>query len=75
MAANDMIRSVQHPTRGEVKMLGMPVKLKKTPGAPKGPSPLLGEHTEEILLGLGYSKSEISSLEADGIIKTIKKAT
>jgi crotonobetainyl-CoA:carnitine CoA-transferase CaiB-like acyl-CoA transferase len=72
LAANDMICSVQHPTRGQVKMLGMPVKLKKTPGSPRGPSPLLGQHTIEILQVLGYSKEEIASMEAQGIIRTRK---
>jgi crotonobetainyl-CoA:carnitine CoA-transferase CaiB-like acyl-CoA transferase len=72
LAANDIICTVDHPTRGEIKMLGIPVKLKKTPGKPQGPSPLLGQHTEEILLGLDYKSKEIMELEQKGIIKTCK---
>jgi crotonobetainyl-CoA:carnitine CoA-transferase CaiB-like acyl-CoA transferase len=70
---NDIIYTANHPTRGEVKMLGLPVKLKKTPGKPQGPSPLLGQHTEEILLKLGYKPKEITELEAQGVIKTSRK--
>ena len=54
-------------------MLGVPIQLKKTPGKPQGPSPVLGQHTEEILLGLGYTSQTISILESEGIIKTTRK--
>ncbi len=73
LEANDMIYTTNHPSRGEVKMLGLPVKLKKTPGKPQGPSPQLGQHTEEILLGLGYSKEDIAELEAEKVIRTARK--
>jgi len=73
LATNDIITTVEHPTRGKIKMLGLPVKLKKTPGRPQGPSPLLGQHTEEILLALGYKSKEIVEMEKQGIIKTLKK--
>ena len=73
MAANDMIYTAKHPTRGDIKMLGLPVKLKKTPGKPQGPSPMLGQHTEEILLKLGYKAKDIAELEKQGVIKTNRK--
>jgi crotonobetainyl-CoA:carnitine CoA-transferase CaiB-like acyl-CoA transferase len=60
VAANNIITSVKHPTRGEIKLLNLPVKLKGTPGKVQGPSPLLGEHTEEILLKLGYKAKDIT---------------
>jgi crotonobetainyl-CoA:carnitine CoA-transferase CaiB-like acyl-CoA transferase len=69
VAANEMITSVKHPTRGNVKLLNLPVKLKNTPGKIQGPSPLLGEHTEEILLKLGYKAKDIAAMEAEGVIK------
>ncbi len=75
LAANDIVCAVEHPSRGEIKMLGLPIKLKKTPGKPQGPSPLLGQHTEEILLNLGYKPEEIAEMEKQGIIKTNKKKT
>lgn len=72
MAANEMLYSTKHPTRGEIKMLGLPIKLKQTPGKPQGPPPLLGQHTEEILLKLGYQAKDIAELEKQGIIKTYR---
>ncbi|MBN1692699.1 MAG: CoA transferase [Dehalococcoidales bacterium] len=72
LAANDMIFTAKHPKRGEIKMLGLPVKLKKTPGKPQGPSPALGQHTEEILLKLGYKAKDIAELEKEGVIRTGK---
>jgi crotonobetainyl-CoA:carnitine CoA-transferase CaiB-like acyl-CoA transferase len=73
MAANDMIYTTNHPVRGQVKMLGVPVKLMRTPGRPQGPSPLLGQNTEEILLKLGYTSADIARLEAEGVIMTAHK--
>lgn len=73
LEANDMIYTAQHPTRGEVKMLSLPVKLQQTPGQPQGPSPKLGQHTEEILLGLGYTANDIKNFEADGVVRTARK--
>ncbi len=73
LAANEMIYTTNHPVRGEMKMLGLPVKLKKTPGQPQGPSPMLGQHTGEILLRLGYSNEDIAELEAGGVIRTSRK--
>jgi len=73
LEANDMICSVNHPLHGEVRMLGLPVKLRKTPGQPQGPSPILGQHTEEILLKLGYSSQDIAAMEAEKVIRTARK--
>jgi crotonobetainyl-CoA:carnitine CoA-transferase CaiB-like acyl-CoA transferase len=71
--ANDINYSTNHPVSGEIKMLGLPIKLKKTPGHPQGPSPLLGQHTEEILIKLGYTTEEIADMEKEGFIKTNRK--
>jgi CoA:oxalate CoA-transferase len=72
VAANNIIISVDHPAHGKQRMIGIPVKLKTTPGKVQGPSPMLGEHTEEILLKLGYSAEDIAEWEKQGIIKTNK---
>jgi crotonobetainyl-CoA:carnitine CoA-transferase CaiB-like acyl-CoA transferase len=44
-----MVVEVAHPTAGNFKTLGIPVKLSHTPGAIRRPAPLLGEHTAEVL--------------------------
>lgn len=66
--ANEIIYTTHHPIRGETRMLGVPVKLKKTPGRPQGPSPLLGQHTKEILLDLGYTPEDVIKLVTEGVI-------
>ena len=54
---------------GLIKMVGVPTKLEKTPGEPRIPPPLLGQHTEEILVQLGYSLEDISGLWKMGVIR------
>lgn len=51
-----MVQHLEHPVEGEVKTLGFPVKLSKTPQALRHHPPLLGEHTREIIDELGLSK-------------------
>jgi crotonobetainyl-CoA:carnitine CoA-transferase CaiB-like acyl-CoA transferase len=66
--AREMVITMQHPVEGEIRGLGIPVKLSDTPGNARRPAPLLGEHTDELLAGLGYSASEISALREQGAI-------
>ncbi len=70
--ANEMIITQDHPTRGKIRMLGVPVKLTRTPGKPQSHAPLLGEHSREILTELGYAEKEIAELEKTNIIRTYR---
>jgi crotonobetainyl-CoA:carnitine CoA-transferase CaiB-like acyl-CoA transferase len=63
-----MVITMQHPVEGEIRGLGIPVKLSDTPGNVARPAPLLGEHTDELLAGLGYSAAEISALRDQGAV-------
>lgn len=63
-----MVRRVPHPSLGEVKQLGSPLKFSGCGECPMKPAPELGEHTEEVLTESGYSKSEISKLRSIGAI-------
>ena len=63
-----MVIEVEHPTEGKVKQVGVAIKLSDTPGKVRSLPPLLGEHTNEILIGLGYSKQRINQLRREGII-------
>jgi len=65
----EMIVEVDHPLAGKVKITDSPIKLSLTPGKVEKASPLLGQHTEEILNELlGFSKEEIEGLKKEGII-------
>jgi len=63
-----MIVEIEHPTLGKVKQPGIAVKLSDTPGKVRSFSPIFGEHTEQILLGLGYTQSQISELRQSKVI-------
>lgn len=62
------IVEVDHPTRGKYLTVGNPVKLSDSPSEVSR-SPLLGEHTSEILQAvLGYSAEEVSELREAGAV-------
>ena len=62
------IVEVDHPQRGKYLTVGNPIKLSDSP-AEIIRSPLLGEHTEEILKDvLGMSDDEIDSVKAEGAV-------
>ncbi|MFH0070738.1 CaiB/BaiF CoA transferase family protein [Peribacillus sp. NPDC056705] len=63
-----MIQEVEHPSVGIVKLLGSPLKLSDTPVTIERHPPLHGEHTEEVLMELGYDKEEIKSFIEDKVI-------
>jgi crotonobetainyl-CoA:carnitine CoA-transferase CaiB-like acyl-CoA transferase len=67
--ARDMIKELEHPLIGTMKVIGSPTKFSETQVEIMKASPLLGEHTVEVLESLGYSKEKIHSLEKYGIIK------
>jgi CoA:oxalate CoA-transferase len=69
LAAREMIASLNHPTIGPLKMLGVPTKLSDTPGSVRTPPPTLGQHTEYVLTELlDLSADEIVALQKAGAI-------
>jgi crotonobetainyl-CoA:carnitine CoA-transferase CaiB-like acyl-CoA transferase len=66
--ARGMVVNVDHPTLGTVQALGSPIKMSATPPDPSRRAPLLGEHTDEVLLQAGFSQDEIDRLRSDGAI-------
>ena len=66
--ANEYVIEVDDPVRGKTKQIGFPWVFSETPASVRRAAPELGEHTEEILLDVGYSRDDISKLRQDGII-------
>ena len=69
IAARAMVRTVQHPTAGSLRLLGSPLNFSDTPLVDPAAPPLLGQHTEEVLSGfLGMDAAEIAALRESGTI-------
>jgi formyl-CoA transferase len=62
-----MLVELDHPTRGRYVQVGMPIQLSDSPPEVKR-SPLLGEHTDEVLSWLGYADGDIRQLHDDGAV-------
>ncbi len=68
LKARNMIRTLHHPVNGDVQLLGPPIHLSESEVAMVA-SPLLGEHTAEVLTAeLGLSPAEVEGLAGDGVI-------
>jgi crotonobetainyl-CoA:carnitine CoA-transferase CaiB-like acyl-CoA transferase len=63
---NGYVVPVEHPEFGSIHMVGSPVRFSDTPATPSAVAPELGQHTEEVLLELGYSWEDIERLRSDG---------
>ncbi len=60
---------IEHPALGLRKVQNAPFKMSKTPAVNHSPSPLIGQHTQEIVEGLlGYSRDELRAGFADGTL-------
>jgi len=67
--AREMVRTVKHPTVGDLKMVGIPFRMNGTPPTIRRPPPLLGQHTEEVLSSeLGLSAARIAELRSEKVI-------
>lgn len=66
--AREFFVDVQHPAMGEVKIPGPPFKMAESPWGLRRPAPLLGQHNEEVLGELGYSREDLVKLKETGVI-------
>jgi crotonobetainyl-CoA:carnitine CoA-transferase CaiB-like acyl-CoA transferase len=66
--ASDFFTQVEFPGLPSAPVAATPVKLHATPGNVRRRPPTLGEHTDEILNELGFSKAEIAALKKEGAV-------
>ncbi len=67
--SRDMITKVMHPTIGEMSVPNFPLQFSKTKIKVEEPSPLLGQHTTEVLQGfLGKTNEELALLREEEVI-------
>jgi formyl-CoA transferase len=62
------IQTFDHPERGRVETVAAPFRLSAVEARPRGPAPEVGQHTEEVLLELGYTWDEIGALREGGAL-------
>jgi crotonobetainyl-CoA:carnitine CoA-transferase CaiB-like acyl-CoA transferase len=65
---NGYLQQVEHPEWGSIPMIGSPLKMSDTPTTPGQIAPELGQHTEEILVELGFGWDRIGELRDTGAI-------
>ena len=63
-----MLTEVPHTSLGKMQVTGIPIKFSETQGSIERPAPVLGEHTSEVILEMGYSEDDIARLRDEGAI-------
>ena len=66
VVANGLTVDLEHALAGPVKMVGPMIQMSETPLEARSASPALGEHTDEILLEMGYTAEEVAALKSGG---------
>jgi len=66
---NDYVVPFNHPSMGNINIPGYPIHFSENSAGTRSSAPSIGEHTDEILQGIGYSPEEIEDLRKKGVIK------
>jgi crotonobetainyl-CoA:carnitine CoA-transferase CaiB-like acyl-CoA transferase len=66
--ANNFFVDLHHPVAPNLKVVMTPVKFVQNPAEVRAPAPEIGQHTEEILLEMGYTWEDIARLKATNVI-------
>ena len=68
IAAREMVVEIEHPKIGPMKTIGLPIKTTGELARIRQPAAWLGQHSAEILRGIGYSGGDIDALFEGGVI-------
>ncbi len=66
-----MVEEVEHPLLGRLPLVRFPLVFEGSLSSGRGAPPLLGQHTKEVLEGLGYSREKIKSMHDGGVVYTL----
>ena len=66
--ANGFFSEIAHPRAERMKYVTAPVRFGQSPATVRAVAPEVGQHGNEILLGLGYTQEEISVMKQEGVI-------
>jgi len=69
VVANNYLIDINHPEYGPIRTMGFPWDFSETPASWSRKAPELGEHTEEVLLEIGYSRDAIEKLKEEGVVR------
>jgi len=69
VAANENVVALEHSMLGPLTMYGPTLKMNETPLRAQRAAPALGEHTDDILSGLGYTAEQIEALRRDEVTR------
>ncbi|MBN2883143.1 MAG: CoA transferase [Clostridia bacterium] len=64
---NKIIKEIEHPKAGKIKVIGTPIRFSETPADIRRVPPQLGEHNMEIFHELGFSDDEIQSFKENSL--------
>jgi crotonobetainyl-CoA:carnitine CoA-transferase CaiB-like acyl-CoA transferase len=65
---NRLLETVRHPSGGDLRVVGVPMRFSETPGEIRSGPPAVGAHTDEVLSESGFSDAEIRALRDDGLM-------
>jgi formyl-CoA transferase len=68
VVAQGLITTVEHSRIGSYRGLRKPLKFSAAPGPEPFAAPALGQHTDEILLSIGYSAEDVGRLRELGVV-------